>query len=431
MMRNSLIAACLAVSLVIGPAPDARAQGDSSFTYQGELTFGGAPAQGAHDMAFSVWDAESGGNRVGSRIEVAGVEVVDGRFTVRLELGGWVFGNARRWLEVEVEGFTLDPRTRITSSPFALQTRGLFVDELLNVGIGTDTPITRLHVQDGSAGNVFPFPSVSAAFERSSTNYLHILSPSNTERGIVFGDPQSAVNGGVVFDSSRAPDGLVFRTGGNVDRMRINWLGDTIVHQKLGVGDPTNLPGQVTIKDSGHNALFAISADSSRSDYPTIFASNSAGPSVWAWGNSDATLSGGGDVVVGADTGPNLAIDRNSIMARDGGQAAGLDLNAEGGDINLGAYGIHPAFAYGFVGEAGILRSSSANVTGVQRTSVGNYLIHVEGGARTGDVAIATIADRVAVIGIRVQNSAYDVYLRGNNSGDPIDGDFQFVIYRP
>jgi hypothetical protein len=207
------------------------------------------------------------------------------------------------------------------------------VDELLNVGIGTDTPITRLHVQDGSAGNVLSFPGVSARFEGAFANYLHIVSPSNTERGIMFGDSQSKANGGVVFDSSRAPDGLVFRTGGNVDRMRINWLGDTIVHQKLGVGDPTNLPGQVTIKDSGHNALFAISADSSRCDYPTIFASNSAGPSVWAWGNTSATLSGGGDVVVGADTGPNLAMDKDSIMARNGGQAATLYLNAEGGRV--------------------------------------------------------------------------------------------------
>jgi hypothetical protein len=420
-----------AVLAVIGLGAGALAQSDTSFVYQGELLDGGAPASGAHNMDFMLWDAETGGGQVGTTIQLNGVEVSGGRFAVELDFGAAAFDNSGRWVEVEVNGFTLSPRMRVTRSPYALQTRGIFVDQNERVGIGADEPDAMLHVMDGSAGSVDGHGSSSAVFERSGRNYLSLLSPSNTERGLLFGDPQTPVNGSIVFDSTRAPDGLVFRTGGNMDRMRINWLGDTIVHQRLGVGDPTNLPGQLTITDSGQGSLFAISADTSNSTYPTIFASNAMGPSVWAWGDSDVTLGGGGVVVVGADTGPNLAIDQNEIMARDGGNASPLHLNGEGGEIHMGAYDIHPALAYGIVLEDGVLFSGSSNITTVERISEGEYAFQIEGGSLPDDIVIVTCADEFALLAGVSRNGWYRVGARGHNTGDPMDADFQFVVYRP
>jgi len=87
-----------------------------------------------------------------------------------------------------------------------------------DIGIGTTTPAVRLHVREGISGAT-PSSSSSAAFERSSTNYVQILSPDANERGLVFGSPSSGFTGGVYYTNA---GGMNFRTGGNVGRMFID-----------------------------------------------------------------------------------------------------------------------------------------------------------------------------------------------------------------
>jgi len=53
-------------------------------------------------------------------------------------------------------------------------------------------------------------------------------------------------------------------------------------------------------------------------------------------GGTDVSPSSGGFIVAGAMTGPNVAIDDNEIMARNNGSAATLNLNVEGGDVVVG-----------------------------------------------------------------------------------------------
>ena len=52
---------------------------------------------------------------------------------------------------------------------------------------------------------------------------------------------------------------------------------------------------------------------------------------------SDVTPTGGGAVIIGFESGRNIGIDSNEIMARNNGQAARLNLNLEGGDVFVGA----------------------------------------------------------------------------------------------
>lgn len=59
-------------------------------------------------------------------------------------------------------------------------------------------------------------------------------------------------------------------------------------------------------------------------------------PFLKATSPSDATPSGGGAIVAGFESGLNLVIDRNEIMARDDGSTARLFLNNEGGDVLVG-----------------------------------------------------------------------------------------------
>ena len=51
---------------------------------------------------------------------------------------------------------------------------------------------------------------------------------------------------------------------------------------------------------------------------------------------SDVQPTTGGAIIVGFQSGPNVAIDRNEIMARNNGGAVGLSLNAEGGNVVIG-----------------------------------------------------------------------------------------------
>ena len=116
---------------------------DTTITYQGELKDNGDLANGSFNMEFSLWDSASAGNQFGSTIVINNVPVADGKFTVDLDFGGLAFDNDDRWLEIGVAGTTLTPRTRITRTPYAIQTRGIFVnDDESFVGIGRKNAIT-------------------------------------------------------------------------------------------------------------------------------------------------------------------------------------------------------------------------------------------------------------------------------------------------
>lgn len=126
-------------------------------TYQGQLKRGGTSVTDSCDFVFGLWDAQSDGNQIGGSIEQLGVSVENGLFQVELNLPPASFDGGDRWLEIAVRcpgtgtsggAFTtLSPRERITFAPYALQTRGIFVDADGDVGIGTTQPQYDFHVR--------------------------------------------------------------------------------------------------------------------------------------------------------------------------------------------------------------------------------------------------------------------------------------------
>lgn len=120
---------------------------DTAFTYQGDLNDNGSPANGTYMMEFSLWDALTFGNQIGSVVTINSVGVVDGGFSVDLDFNANAFDNTSRWLQIDVNGTPLSPRQPITRAPYAIQTRGIFVDNDKNVGIGLATPLYPLHVE--------------------------------------------------------------------------------------------------------------------------------------------------------------------------------------------------------------------------------------------------------------------------------------------
>lgn len=166
----------------------------TEFTYQGSLNVGtppGTPANTAHDFEFRLFTAESGGSQLGGTLSRPGVLVSNGIFSAKLNFGNQFQGVAR-WLEIRVKPLggptytLLAPRQKVSPTPesiFSLNSDNAsmlggvaanqyvttatantnYIQNTLtpqsasfnisgggvireNLGIGTSSPATKLHV---------------------------------------------------------------------------------------------------------------------------------------------------------------------------------------------------------------------------------------------------------------------------------------------
>lgn len=123
----------------------------TAFTWQGQLKKNGSPVNGACDMQFSLWNAETGGSQTGSTQDKLNVSVNNGLFTTQLDFGEGVLQGDARWLEIAVRCpagsgtyTTLAPRQKLTPAPYALALPGLW----------TQQTATSPNVIGGYSGNV-------------------------------------------------------------------------------------------------------------------------------------------------------------------------------------------------------------------------------------------------------------------------------------
>lgn len=126
----------------------------ASFSYQGKLIDASNPASGAYDLSFKLFDKASDGAQIGSTLELPGVTVSDGIFSVELNYGSTVFNGEGRWLEVGVRPggsadpySTLNPRSQVLATPqslFALQAGSLLNGSISNPSFFGTTDATPL-----------------------------------------------------------------------------------------------------------------------------------------------------------------------------------------------------------------------------------------------------------------------------------------------
>ena len=136
------------VIIMMSSAGLAYAGGGTALTYQGRLLNAGEPANGLFNVDFNLWDDPVVGIQIGSTVMFNSLPISDGLFTVELDFGANAFDNNDRWLEIVINGTELTPRQPITRAPYSIQTRGIFVDQDQNVGIGTTNPQAKLHIDD-------------------------------------------------------------------------------------------------------------------------------------------------------------------------------------------------------------------------------------------------------------------------------------------
>lgn len=152
----------------------AAAPYSTDITYQGQLDLNGTPYTGQADFKFTLFDSVTAGSAVSSTLARGNVDVSEGVFTVVLDFNPLVFDGTARWLEIEVRTGVvpfeiLSPRQELTANPYSLQTRGLTVDDQGNVGVGTNSPATRLHVAKGGSDTAVSIENTSG---QSATLYL-------------------------------------------------------------------------------------------------------------------------------------------------------------------------------------------------------------------------------------------------------------------
>jgi hypothetical protein len=117
----------------------ASAQG-TAFTYQGQLTDGGTPANGSYDITFTLYSTNSGGVPVAGPLTNIAVVVSNGLFITTLDFGD-AFDGSALWLEIAARRTgtnifaTLAPRQPVTPTPYAVTAAN--IADPLQSGIAT------------------------------------------------------------------------------------------------------------------------------------------------------------------------------------------------------------------------------------------------------------------------------------------------------
>ncbi|MEZ4778487.1 MAG: tail fiber domain-containing protein [Flavobacteriaceae bacterium] len=133
-------------------------------------------------------------------------------------LFGTTAGTIRGGVVFSAQAEKLDFRTGGNTARMTILNSGF-------VGVGTTTPERRLHISNGVSGGTSN-GNTGLLVENNTNVYQHFLTPSTTEKGILFGSEVASIEGGIIFNNSALNNGLIFRTGGNTNRMAITSAGD-------------------------------------------------------------------------------------------------------------------------------------------------------------------------------------------------------------
>jgi len=336
-----LIVTLTLLSILIPQLSTAFAQG-TAFTYQGRLNVSGAPANGAYDLLFTVYDLPSGPGAFANQTNSA-LAISNGLFTVTLDFGPGIFTGPERWLEIAVRTngsgsyANLVPRQRLTPTPYAI-TAGNFSGSISAGQLSGTIPLTQLPsavVTNNQSGVNFTgtFAGNGAGVTNVSVSSLRQTVPPV----VAWGDNFSG--------QINVPAGLsnvMAIAGGGDHSLALKSDGTVVAWGDSGFGQ-TNVPAglnNVTAIAGGYNHSLALKSDGT----VVAWGYNGEGQTnVPAGLNNVMAIAGGGNhslalksdetvVAWGFDGGGQTTVPAglSNVMAIAGGGAHNLALKSDG-----------------------------------------------------------------------------------------------------
>lgn len=388
-----LFVAALAIVLTVTFIVPANAEISKSIAVQGVLkTSAGAPITTATNVNFSIYNVETGGTPLVSIVQNVNT-TPEGIFTALLDLSSLKF-DADYWIGIRIGTETLTPRQRLTPAPYALALPNL-VSVGGQIGIGTATPLATLHV----SGKKIPNQASANAELRLQT----------------------------IIDGTYARIWLLPNLNSTTENTSVKWsigarrdlagLMDYLVIDNNGLNGGNTMYRHLVISPSGNVGIGAPA--------PNV--------KLHISGGADANISSGsGYLVIGNVNGENMVMDSNEIMARNNGTKSGLVLNAEGGNVRIGKYGVGTTILdTGTVGvgvqnpSSGVKMEVNGTVKATKFIGDGSELTGIAAGSsdsgawtKTGsNVVLATTDDNVGIGTTPATGAKLDVNgpIRGNN----------------
>ena len=108
------------------------------------------------------------------------------------------------------------------------------------------SPDPGVHIWRGNAGAVTAISNAGLVIENSAATYIHFLTPNSNTAGILWGDPEADITGGLIYNHST--DALTFRLVDNTDRLLYS-AGAFAFQEATTVSTPVNT--DLTLSNSG------------------------------------------------------------------------------------------------------------------------------------------------------------------------------------
>ncbi|HZV35695.1 MAG TPA: tail fiber domain-containing protein [Verrucomicrobiae bacterium] len=208
-MKTKLFLFSLALFAWCAGFHQAFAQG-TAFTYQGQLSAGGAPAGGLYDFSFTLYGTGTGGSPLANSVTNFGVPVSNGLFVVAIDFGN-SFTNQTEWLQIAVRTnggssfTTLNPRQQLTPTPYSILSENAstassvaaanITGTLLNGSLPSNAIFAGTVTATGFSGNGNGLTNLSAS---QLTGGMTIQTNTNNEPNIILGSSVNYVSAGVL-----------------------------------------------------------------------------------------------------------------------------------------------------------------------------------------------------------------------------------------
>ena len=371
----------------------------TAFTYQGELSDSGSPANGIYDLRFAVYDAETNGTSIGM-VTNAATEVGEGLFTVTLDFGASVFDGDDRWLEIGAVTnggglfSTLTPRQAITSTPYAIRAK---VAQETEVAFGVaPNSVHDESVIDGSLLAVDVAPGQVVKSLNGMRDDVELLEGPNISLDVTPGTPSvitlSSSDDWKLSGNAGTTPGTHFLGTTDNQALELKVNGQRAVRLEPMAGAPNIIGGSPSSAVSpgvGGAFIGGGTQHSAQANY-----------SVIVGGIRNGTLGADAVVVGGVE---NWAVGVDSFVGGGGGNTAGQSHSFVGGGLrNKASSGQYAVIGGGYENSQFAFGDYAVIAGGSQNTNTTDYSV-ISGGAEN----TIGLDSQYSAIGGGVQNKIH------------------------